>query len=702
MNRKVSLHKQTLWTIAPVATILFAFVGAFSVRSVNHQLRDQVQQQVTVAAEALKKEANNKLSQAIQACQAVAGNDIVINAIVDVEHRNSTLQSFIRSLELPGVRVQNIVMTDYVGNLIAVKDRSLDEPGHKGEEWLRQVMSGQTYLHMDSATLTVAHPVEYGGQPEAALIATYRIEDFFESLAVAGADSAASFAFRGRVFAASTPQMIGRAGTHRGVPDEWFSAVANVEMIPDLSVTVYKSNKAAANATFAVKLALIVEFLSITGILIAGIWFATSFATRPLNELIRAIDDVHTNTDLSRRVGAHGSLEFARLGERFNSMLAQLERTTVTREQYRIPALVAKYTDNAVIITDLEGRIEWVNEGFRRLSGYSLKEVKGRKPGSILQGRETCRETIDVMRKALADENGFDVEILNYSKDRTPYWVSIETRPIHDEEGNVVNYVAIESDITRLVKARERTESLNRDLAKQIEYATNLAKEAEAANRAKSDFLANMSHEIRTPMTSILGYADLLMDEENLSAEERRGMVSTIQQYGRHLLNILNDVLDMSKIEVGKIDVERIDIAPSDIVSEIIALMRPQAEAKEIGLHVAYSTMIPKQICSDPTRLRQILVNLVGNAIKFTESGGVTINVSYDESERLLSFAVVDTGVGMTPSQRDLIARFEAFSQADTSTTRNFGGSGLGLRISNSLAQMLGGGISVESTFGQG
>jgi CheY-like chemotaxis protein len=229
---------------------------------------------------------------------------------------------------------------------------------------------------------------------------------------------------------------------------------------------------------------------------------------------------------------------------------------------------------------------------------------------------------------------------------------------------------------------------------------------AEASSQAKSEFLANMSHEIRTPMTAILGYADLLDPDSNigqpLPALQTSDAVQTIRSNANHLLTIINDILDMSKIEAGQLSVECIETSPVQVIEEVASLMQPRAKDRGIEIRIQYETAIPVSIHSDPTRLRQILLNLVGNAIKFTEVGAVTIYAACQPELQQMQFRVIDTGLGMTPEQRDLIARFEAFSQADTSTTRKFGGTGLGLRISNALASMLGGGITVESATGVG
>jgi len=248
-------------------------------------------------------------------------------------------------------------------------------------------------------------------------------------------------------------------------------------------------------------------------------------------------------------------------------------------------------------------------------------------------------------------------------------------------------------------RVAQRTEELTRA----NEELQQAMKAAEAANRAKSHFLANMSHEIRTPMTAILGYIDLLT-EQDISPTDRYEYVETIRRNGEGLLRIIDDILDISKIEAGRMTVERIACSPLSIVAEVASLMRPRAIAKNLSLEVEFGGAIPESIQSDPTRLRQILTNLVGNAIKFTEFGGVRLMVRMVDPPEApaarISFEVTDTGVGMKVEQFERI--FEAFSQADESMTRRFGGTGLGLAISKHLAFMLGGSIIVDSSLGKG
>jgi len=252
----------------------------------------------------------------------------------------------------------------------------------------------------------------------------------------------------------------------------------------------------------------------------------------------------------------------------------------------------------------------------------------------------------------------------------------------------------------KLFGARASVELEHSDTADRLREAADLA---ESLSQSKSDFLANMSHEIRTPMTAILGYTDLLEDQENsdLSPESRLDAINTIRNNGQHLLTIINDILDISKIEAGKMTTELIEVRPLDIIQQVESLMGDRARGKGLDLNIEFGTQVPEVITSDPTRLRQVLINLIGNAIKFTESGSITLRLSLsDQSHPLMCIEIIDTGIGMTQDQCGSI--FDAFTQADTSTTRKFGGSGLGLKISSSLVDILGGHIDVQSELGKG
>ncbi len=272
-------------------------------------------------------------------------------------------------------------------------------------------------------------------------------------------------------------------------------------------------------------------------------------------------------------------------------------------------------------------------------------------------------------------------------------------------QGELASLAAALNEMSRdLRNAREKIRDYQVDLEHKVEQRTselNAARiEADRASHAKSHFLANMSHEIRTPMTAILGYTDLLLDGEIEIPPEARRRLDVVKRNGAHLLEILNDILDISKIEAGRFEMEELPTDPGQIVAEVASLLRVRAEQKGIRLVVRYRTKVPTEVVSDPTRLRQVLVNLVGNAVKFTPSGRVQIEISYDSEREILTFRVQDTGIGVPPQR--LATLFRAFEQADSSTSRQYGGTGLGLAITKRLADLLGGDCTAESRVGQG
>jgi PAS domain S-box-containing protein len=364
-------------------------------------------------------------------------------------------------------------------------------------------------------------------------------------------------------------------------------------------------------------------------------------------------------------------------------LLARTRAENSLRETAAYLDVYRMIVDHHAIVaeTDTRGTIVSVNDAFCRITGYKREELIGQNHRILNSGTHPKKMWQDMYR-TVARGGFWHGEICNRAKDGRLYWVDTTIAPLHDEKGRIRGYFAIRTDITALKAAQVQ---------------------AEAASRAKSEFLANMSHEIRTPMTAIMGYADLLAEdvERGVTHGDRLATIETIKRNGEHLLSIINDILDISKIEADKMTVETIEMSPEQIVQDVLSLMRVKAEAKGIRFEAEFSTAIPCTIYSDPTRLRQILVNLVGNAIKFTEVGEVRLRVSAVEEEgSRLKFEVIDTGIGLHRTQ--LSKLFNSFEQADASTTRRFGGSGLGLRISKRLAEMLGGDITVSSEFGRG
>jgi PAS domain S-box-containing protein len=361
------------------------------------------------------------------------------------------------------------------------------------------------------------------------------------------------------------------------------------------------------------------------------------------------------------------------------------QRLQQSEARLRKLALVAAYTDNAVWIADAELRIEWVNEGFTRLTGYRLDEAAGRKPGELLRGPGTDPVEAARLDERLSREPRSAGELVNYAKDGRAYWVAVDMQAILDDAGRVQNYISIERDITAHKHADEALRSA-RD-------------EAERANQAKSEFLSAMSHELRTPMNAILGFGQLLeSDTVHRLPERQTGYVHEILNAGRHLLELIDDVLDLTRIEAGKqqIDIEPVAVAP--LVEECLSLVRPAARERRIVLPDGVLGACDCLIAADRTRLKQVLLNLLSNAIKYNRPGG-RVQVSCGDDDGALRISVTDTGHGLSLDQRERL--FKAFERLGAERGA-IQGVGIGLVLSKRLVELMHGSIGLDSTVGEG
>lgn len=355
---------------------------------------------------------------------------------------------------------------------------------------------------------------------------------------------------------------------------------------------------------------------------------------------------------------------------------------------------MSDYTTDLIIITEPFSyeigkfpKIVYVNKSFTTITGYDVEESVGKSPDFLI-GEKTNLNAIERLHIAIDEKRPTSVEILNYSKEGHEYWLEINLNPIFDKESaKCVYFLAAGRDITE----RKNAES---ELMKAIE-------KAEAGTKAKSEFLANMSHELRTPMNGILGLAEILQGLE--LNDDVRECVDAIHSSGQNLLSILNDILDLSKIEAQELEIETYPFKPLDTLKNIRDITALSASRKGLRYEISSSIDVPEWLMGDGKRIQQIIFNLVGNAIKFTEKGGVTVAIDWAESAAAthsLTIQVQDTGIGIPDEfQKSL---FNKFSQADTSISRKFGGTGLGLAITKYLVEMMGGNISFTSKVNHG
>jgi PAS domain S-box-containing protein len=384
------------------------------------------------------------------------------------------------------------------------------------------------------------------------------------------------------------------------------------------------------------------------------------------------------------------------------------ERERSSRIVGNVPGMVYQHR----IGPDGDAKFAYVSDGCR--------DIYGLEPAAILEDANVLDQHLhpadmpklmEAIKASVASDTRIDVIVRHLPKPADPPSCPM---PNHEPEGtrwlNILARARVGKDGQTLV-----TDGIVLDVTRQVMAEREMAaatKRAEAASVAKSAFLANMSHEIRTPLSHVISFGDLL--RQNLHADaggppaiipladtDRLHAATTICSSGKHLLTVLNDILDLSKIEAGKMEVESVATNPMQIAEEVVSLMRVTAIGKGLTLDLAYDGPLPTAVLADPTRLRQSLLNVVGNAIKFTETGGVLLRLGCGSGEEpSLEFNIVDTGIGMTDAQQQKL--FQSFSQADESTTRKFGGTGLGLAVSRKLVRLMGGDMTCHSVAGQG
>ncbi|MBU3909678.1 MAG: PAS domain S-box protein [Gammaproteobacteria bacterium] len=367
-------------------------------------------------------------------------------------------------------------------------------------------------------------------------------------------------------------------------------------------------------------------------------------------------------------------------------------------------SLAVEQSPESVVITNVDAVIEYVNEAFLHVTGYAREDVIGQNP-RLLHSGNTPPATYRAMWEALSRGKSWKGEFHNRRKDGSEYTEFAIVTPIRQPDGCITHYVAVKEDITEKKRLGEELDRHRNHLEQLVELRTvqlTIAQgRAEAANQAKSVFLANMSHEIRTPMNAIIGLTHLMRRAGATPEQDQR--LEKIDGAGRHLLSIINDILDLSKIEAGRLQLESTDFHLSTILDNVASLISEQARAKGLTIEVDTDSNVQVWLRGDPTRLRQALLNYASNAVKFSEQGAIILRARLLEDsgdELLVRFEVQDSGIGIAADkQRDL---FQAFEQADASTTRKYGGTGLGLAITRRLAQLMGGAVGIESKLGEG
>ena len=442
----------------------------------------------------------------------------------------------------------------------------------------------------------------------------------------------------------------------------WVKITYSLENIKAVQARVFKNNVLVG-----------VIIILLTGILLLGYLRRLTTAVERYTDFADNLDEIKgKHVEVS-----NNSVELEHLGKALNGASNNLYEQSLAIKTAMIElerlAAFPEMNPNIVLSMNKKGDVQYLNPYGENL----LRELNLTQDKMNVLLPENYK---NIVNQCLNDNETVHAIESNYNK-RIFLWTF---SPVINQE--VVHGYALE--ITLRKKAEKQI------LAAQIEKSA-----AEAANVAKSAFLANMSHEIRTPLTAIIGFSESLLDASQ-SMTERVNSINTVIRSGKHLLQVINDILDISKVEADKLEVEHLQVSPFAILNDVQSLISLVAQEKGLDFNIDYNFPLPAMITTDSVRLKQIVINMCSNAIKFTAKGGVCIKVFCDIEGELLHMEVIDTGIGLTREQISRI--FNPFTQADSSTTRKYGGTGLGLHLSKKLAEKLGGDITVESTPGEG
>jgi PAS domain S-box-containing protein len=360
-------------------------------------------------------------------------------------------------------------------------------------------------------------------------------------------------------------------------------------------------------------------------------------------------------------------------------------------------AEAVEQTGDIMEITNPKAILQYVNPAFTKILGYQKEEVLGKTPAQLVRSDRHTPEYFRNIDATLSAGKVWTGLLISRSRDGRVVHLESTISPISNARGEITHHVSVKRDISERILREEALQETNRALAQARDAAL-------AASRSKSEFLANMSHELRTPLNAIIGYSELLMeDAEEDERASLRADLGKIRDAGAHLLDLINDVLDISKVEAGKMELHIEEFDLNEVMNSVVSTIRPLAEKNRNDFSLVWSSAAPTlPMRADRRKLKQILMNLLSNACRFTEAGQVTLDVSLvDVDDRVHAvFAVRDTGIGISQEQRQKI--FRPFTQADSSTTRKYGGTGLGLTISRHFCELMGGSIDLESEAGKG
>ncbi|CAA7621965.1 ATP-binding protein [Magnetospirillum sp. SS-4] len=700
-----SLANQFLAVAMGLALLAGAALGGLSFVSTWSIIVENIQGKVDAQAGMLAQKVELTLGDLQHDMDALARNPLISNALVDTAGRKTYLDPFLkgyRADDLNGVAVQ---LYDFQGQLYASNRTAGKDAVSPSTSWFSEALAGTPRAEIEGDQVVLAFPVIYPGTgtPEGVLAA--RIS---------------SSALAGRVFAQlplnQNVSLSARGGRVIAAAGEAFKAgdivaakqLHFVEPLAGAGIELrisHPRHEAMLPVTRFIMLFTLVGALALAATFILA-WLAARRLTGRLACLSAAATAVAADSQANVEIDSSGEDEVAQLASSLAAMLGNLREAKRTledkveartaeltqaqirlgRQAERLDAILANVLDSIISVDPL-GTIITANPATERIFGWPLDELRGKNISLLMPEDLRAGHGAYMRRYAEFGERGGvvgkDRQLVGQRRDGSQFPMELSISVVG--QGSESFLIGLIRDISERREAEKRTEE-----ARLL---------AENANRAKSEFLAVMSHEVRTPLNGILGSVDLLL-RSDLAPDQRR-LAEVARNSGRSLLTIVGDILDMSKMEAGRLELNEADYDMRRLVAESVEMVEPLARGKSLGLNVEFSDDLPRWLKGDPDRLRQIFGNLLNNAVKFTDQGGVTLSVAPDRHRPgFMSLRVADTGAGI--GDGDLNRLFTPFTQVDGSLRRRHGGTGLGLAICRNLVGAMGGTIAVTSSLGQG
>lgn len=676
-----SIAHRISFAAASLSGVFVFVIGMLSFAMTQALMRDSIRVEMNSEAVLVEERLSHELTVIAKSMESLARSSLVTNALVDSSGRTSYLEPHLREYHLVVDDPFSLALTDHGGRMIAA-----NRPGlvlSKSADWIRQqIDKNAPYAELLAGAeprLLLVYPVIFpaSNTAEGMLLLELSWPSLMRNALRGMHEERIGLVSLGRTVVTAS----NASASTRSI------MIARPLVVPaplrqlELRLEVSRSWREAYGALLT--LSLVYWGVALAALLLA-VRLARMAAQRvvaPLRELTQAAERHRSDDSALANFPMAGRDEVGQLGAALQHMVEQLRAEHALLEQ-RVAertaelndlAYIVRRTSNGVVVTDRQGRVEWVNEGFVRITGFTLEEMRGKKPGDVLQGPDADPAVVRHMAMQFAAGEGFAVEIVNHHKSGRPYWVGIDAQPIRDDQGRIVKFVALESDITE----RKRVDQL------------------------KTDFVSVVSHELRTPLTAIRGALGLLAGGvAGELPQAARDMAQLALSNSERLTRLINDLLDIQKLESGKMAFQIGAFALPALIEETLAANLPYAQKYKVEIVV--DGPVPEvRLRVDEGRFQQVMANLLSNAAKFSPEGGsVSIAAQVEPERQQVKISVRDRGQGIPDEFHARI--FQKFSQADSSDTRAKDGTGLGLSITQALLAGMDGQIAFETTPGQG